>query len=373
MSTPSLGHDPSGEAAEPLVETVPRSADLHHVLIESQAFAKARTGAAVWQVASTVGLLFAALAAARFAAWTPAHPLLLLVLAGLLMRTFVLQHDCGHLSLFGTKRLNDACGTWLAFLTGIPFHAWRTEHNWHHAHQGKLSRRGVDSNNSPPTVEEAVANPKSSLARAKFISPLSIFGMGPLSLMVFRKRVKGFFFFKPAYVWPVPGLPALVKSVRLTNAGHALFHLALLAYLGPWVWLALVLPAMLVACGIGGLLFWVQHNFEHTYFAPDGGWDFVRAGLYGSSYLKLPAVLAWFTAHIGVHHVHHINVRIPNYRLEEARRGVPAIAAIAPLSLHDLKRCFDCLFWDGDAGRLITHEALPREAAAPAPAEATAA
>lgn len=350
---------PPAEGEPPVVERVPPSREHQHVLTESQRFAAADDRVAWWQVLSTLALFAAALALLHAAGWAPWRYALVLPLAGLFIRVFVLQHDCGHLSLFGGRKRNDAVGTLLATVTGVPYHAWRTEHNWHHAHQGKLSRRGVDSNNSPPTALEAAAAPGASAKRDRLVSPGFIFAMGPLSLMVFRKRVKGFFFFRDAYRWALPDVGALRRSVRLTNALHAAFMLALVLWLGPLQWLTAVLPAMAIACGIGGLLFWVQHNFEHTYFAPDESWDFALAGLQGSSYLRLPRLLAWFTAHIGVHHVHHVNVRIPNYRLEEARRGVPALAAIAPLSRRDLARCFTCLFWDEARGRLVPLGEVP--------------
>jgi omega-6 fatty acid desaturase (delta-12 desaturase) len=102
----------------------------------------------------------------------------------------------------------------------------------------------------------------------------------------------------------------------------------------------------------------VQHNFERTYHAPESAWQYVEAGLQGSSYLKLPALLAWCSADIGIHHVHHVHARVPNYRLEEARRALPALAAVPPLGWADLKRCFTHVYWDGGAGRMIDPVAL---------------
>jgi len=119
------------------------------------------------------------------------------------------------------------------------------------------------------------------------------------------------------------------------------------------VWAGLVLPAYFCAAGLGSLLFWVQHNFEHTYHAEESDWSFVAAGLHGASYLKLGGLWGWITASIGIHHVHHLNVLIPNYRLEEARRAVPEIATIPPLGRDDLRKCFTHVFWDADARKML--------------------
>jgi omega-6 fatty acid desaturase (delta-12 desaturase) len=358
MSTSSLPDQPATspepEVYEPVAERVPRSSGLQHVLVASQAYASANTAVAVRQVAVTLALIAAGLAAAKALAFTPWHVPLVLVLAGLWVRTFVLQHDCGHLSLFRTRRANDTVGQLLAFVTGVPYHAWRTEHNWHHAHTSKLSRRGLDSNTSPPTVDEAQANPKSSIKRAAIVSPQFIFAVGPMGFMVDRKRPRGYVFFKQAFRWPVPDAQGITRSVIKTNIGHAALMAGVFAWLGWATFLTVVPVAMAIACGFGAWLFWVQHNFEHTYYAPDETWDFVKAGLHGSSYLKLGALGAWFTAHIGLHHVHHVNVRIPNYRLDEARRGIPELAEVAPLDGKAFLRCFECHFWDDAQNRLVT-------------------
>jgi omega-6 fatty acid desaturase (delta-12 desaturase) len=353
VSLPAEATEPA-EIYEPLIDHVPPSRSLQHVLAASRAFASADDGLAWRQVVVTLGLLVGGVVSARWLAWTPWHLPLVLVLSGLWVRTFVLQHDCGHLCLFSSRALNDRVGQGLAFFTGVPFHAWRTEHNWHHAHQGKLSRRGLDSNTSPPTVAEAIAAPASSRARARIVSLRNLFALGPVGFMVNRKHPRGYLFFKPAFRWPVPDERGITRSVLVTDAVHLIVVLGFVANLGLPTFLAAILPAMAMACGFGSWLFWVQHNFEKTYYAPDETWDFVRAAIEGSSYLRLGPLGAWFTAHIGLHHVHHLNVRIPNYRLDAARQGIPELAEVAPLSGRDFKRCFECHFWDADGSRLVT-------------------
>lgn len=335
---------PADDRADPLVETRP--------------YAVGHDGVASWQVSSTLALLLALWTWGALAAPWQSWPALGLLASGLLVRLFVLQHDCGHQSLFSRRALNEAAGRLLAAVSGVAYHAWRSEHNWHHAHQGKLSHRGVDGMNSPMTREEALADPEKARATARAISPWSVGVLGAASLLILRKRPREFFQFREAFRWPVPDRDRLVKSIRWTNLGHLAVHAGVFAALGALPWLALYLLPLALAGVLGSWLFWVQHNFEQTYYADDATWRFADAGLHGASYLRLPGPLAWFTASIGLHHVHHLNPRIPNYRLEAARAGIPALAARPPLTVSDLRHSFDHVFWDEAAGRMVP---LPEE------------
>jgi omega-6 fatty acid desaturase (delta-12 desaturase) len=331
-------------------------------LAETRPFARSHNGIAGWQVVSTMAMLAAVWVCGALGAPWPSWPLLGLFAAGLIMRLFVLQHDCGHLSLFDRRPLNDGVGRLLACFSGVAYHTWRSEHNWHHAHQGKLSHRGVDGMNSPMTRLEAIADPRRALATARTITPANIGVLGAVSILVLRKRPHEFFQFREGFRWPIPDRDRLVKSIRWTNLGHALLHLGVFLWLGAPAWAALYLLPLALAGVIGSWMFWVQHNFEQTYHAEEADWKFVDAGLQGASYLALPGPLAWFTASIGLHHVHHLNPRIPNYRLEAARRAVPALSALAPLSGEALRRSFTHVFWDEETRRMVP---LPEECQKP--------
>lgn len=322
-------------------------------LAATRPFAQSHDGIAAWQVASTTALLAGVWGASALGAPVAAWPVLALLATGLIMRLFVLQHDCGHLSLVGSRGWNERVGRAIAVVTGIAFHAWRSEHNWHHAHQGKLSHRGVDGMNSPMTRAEALAEPERAIATDRTITPLKVGVLGMLSIVALRKRRHEFFQFREAFRWPVPDRDRLVRSIRWINGWHALLHAAVIALLGPAAWAALYLVPIALAGVIGSWLFWVQHNFEHTYHADDAHWSFVDAGVKGASYLRLPGLLGWFTADIGIHHVHHLNQRIPNYRLEAARTANPALACVAPLTREGLQRSFTHVFWDEAASRMV--------------------
>lgn len=315
-------------------------------------FRGASTARSLWQLASTLVLTAACLVLVTLWPTWWLKLLLVLPLAGLLVRLFVLQHDCGHGSLFNSRRANLWAGHLLACITSVPFRLWAAEHHWHHNNQGKLEHRGIDLMNSPLTLAEAARDPAGRAYRESRISAPGIFCIGAWSLLVQRKYTQDFFMFRKAFRWPVPHELKLRRSIWGANLGSLATHLALLFAIGWQNYLSFMVPASFIAAGCGSLLFWVQHNFEHTYYDTLADWRYDKVGTQGSSYLKLPQPLAWFTADIGLHHVHHLNAHIPNYRLEEARRAVPALAAIPPLTRVQLRDTFRKLFWDESARKL---------------------
>ena len=326
--------------------------DERELLISTRPFTAADDRVAVRQIAISASLFLTSLGAVRALPW-PWVIAALPVLVVSLVRLFVLQHDCGHHALFRSGRVNDAVGTVVSVLLGVPYDAWRTEHGWHHSHQGQLSARGIDRTNSPMTVAEAAAEPERAQQRARIISPAGVFVLGAISLTVLRKRAVGFFPFRQGFRWPVRDPAGLRRSITATVLAYAAIQLGLAAAVGPMRWLTLLLPAWFTAAGIGAWLFWVQHNFERTFHADDASWSLARVAVQGSSYLALPRPLAWVTADIGLHHVHHLNPRIPNYRLDEARRAIPALSAVAPLTADDIRASFRKVFWDAERGRMV--------------------
>lgn len=322
-------------------------------------YRKARPWLSLWQVVSTLSLSAACLALVTVYPQWWLKLVLVLPLAGLLVRIFVLQHDCGHASFFNGRAGNQVTGQLLASITTVPFKLWAAEHQWHHNNQGKLEHRGVDLMNSPMTLAEARNNPGGRQYREQKISALNIFLIGAYSLMVERKFVNDFFLFRKAFRWPIPNARKLRRSIWSANLGSLTLHVVLAALIG-WVnWLCVVLPAAFIGAGLGSLLFWVQHNFEDTYFDHVGQWQYNKVGTNGSSYLKLPALLNWFSASIGLHHVHHLNSGIPNYALEAARQGIPALAAVKPLNTAQLRDSFRKIFWDETTGKMTGFTAGP--------------
>lgn len=264
--------------------------------------------------------------------------------AAFLVRLFMVQHDCGHGSYFRSRWARDTVGSCIGVLTLTPYQYWRRTHAHHHAHSGDLDLRGFGDVDTL-TVEEYLALPKRKrLEYRVYRNPLSLLLIGPVFHFVVKHR------------YP-PGVPREWKqawaSIWWTNA--ALVGILVLATftigLGPF--LAVQIPVTILSGAAGILLFYVQHQFEETYWHRKPDWDFFEASVLGSSHLVLPAPLQWLTASIGIHHVHHLSSRIPNYRLQECLDANPELQQATRITLRDAARLFRLTLWDEDAGRMI--------------------
>jgi omega-6 fatty acid desaturase (delta-12 desaturase) len=294
---------------------------------------------------TTLGLLAVTGTAIHFAAKQSlvAAMVLAVPMAGLMVRTFILMHDCAHGSFFPSRRLNDAVGFVTGVLTLTPFAQWRRDHALHHASSGDLDRRG---HGDVPTLTVREYLAKSARERRLYRlvrHPLALLLGGPIHLAVgqrLRRRSRA-------------TRTSQVASVWLTNAAIAvLFATAFLTVGWTTVLLAYALPYY-VAAMVGVWLFYVQHQFEDAYWAPHETWDYVEAALRGSSHLRLPAVLQWFTGSIGLHHVHHVAPRIPNYRLQSCHDAHPVFARSPVITLRSGTAALRLALWDEQRQRLI--------------------
>jgi acyl-lipid omega-6 desaturase (Delta-12 desaturase) len=263
--------------------------------------------------------------------------------AGFLVRTFVVFHDCAHGSLFPSKLVNRWVGRLAGLLVLSPFERWRHDHAVHHGTSGDLERRGVGDIVTLTVGEYRVRPWSGRLAYRLIRNPLVMFGLGPIVAMVIGPRIA-----------TRAQRPRLRHSVLLTDA--AVFSLAVgLCWLIGWERLLLVwAPSALLAGSVGIWLFYVQHQFEDAYWQRSADWDYTEAALRGSSYLRLPRVLEFFTGHIGFHHVHHLNARIPNYNLRRAHRENSIFHQVPTLSLLDGLRAVHLKLWDQDRGKLVS-------------------
>jgi acyl-lipid omega-6 desaturase (Delta-12 desaturase) len=276
--------------------------------------------------------------------------------AGFLLRVFVMFHDCAHGSLLPSRRANAVLGTVLGLLVLSPFRRWRHDHAVHHATSGDLERRGV-GDIVTLTVTEYWARPwRGRVAYRLVRNPLVMFGLGPVFAMIVGPRIvaRG-------------ARPRMRNSVLGTDA-------ALVGLIGVLCWLIgwrdfLIVwaPPALLAGSVGIWLFYVQHQFEDAYWQSGDDWTYSDAALRGSSHLKLPRLLQFFTGNIGLHHVHHLNARIPNYNLQRAHDASPMFAAVPTLSLWSGLRSVRFKLWDEQAGRLVTFAQAGRRLR-PAPA-----
>jgi omega-6 fatty acid desaturase (delta-12 desaturase) len=263
--------------------------------------------------------------------------------AGFLVRTFVVFHDCAHGSLFASKRANRWVGRLAGLLVLSPFERWRHDHAVHHGTSGDLERRGVGDIVTLTVDEYRARSPRGRLAYRMTRNPLVMFGLGPIIAMVIGPRIA-----------TRAQRPRLRHSVLLTDA-----VIVSLVAVGCWLigWERLLLvwaPSALIAGSVGIWLFYVQHQFEDAYWQSADDWDYTEAALRGSSYLRLPRVLEFFTGYIGFHHVHHLNARIPNYNLRRAHRENAIFHQVPSLSLMDGLRAVHLKLWDPDRGKLVS-------------------
>lgn len=273
---------------------------------------------------------------------------------GFLARTFIVFHDCTHGSFWPTKRGNEWVGRLCGLLTLNAFATWRHEHAMHHATTGDLDRRGTGDLDTLTVAEYNAKSPKGQLAYRVFRSPLAMFGIGPVAALIIGPRI-----------WSSDQRPRLRHSVMLTDLAILVAGGALMILLSPLDVLLAWLPAVMIGGLVGIFMFYVQHQYEDVYWARHGEWSFAAAALLGSSYLRLPKVLQFFTGNIGLHHVHHMDARIPNYNLQRAHDEVPAFHTAPTFSLREAVKLTRFKLWDEDAGRMVTFEQAraPRSAA----------
>ena len=263
--------------------------------------------------------------------------------AGLLVRTFIFMHDCAHGSFLPWRRASELVGFVTGTLTLTPFGQWRRDHALHHASSGDLERRGHGDIQTLTVREYLARTPRGRLAYRLARHPAALLLVGPLYLMInqrFRPRSKA------------TG-DKQITSVWTTNAGIVVLG-ALTVLLFGWPALLVVyLPAIYLAAMAGIWLFYVQHQFEDAYWESAETWDYATAALHGSSHLVLPPVLQWFTGNIGLHHVHHLAPRIPNYRLQSCHDATPMLHVAPVLTLRDGISALRLALWDEDQRRMV--------------------
>ena len=265
--------------------------------------------------------------------------------AGFLVRTFIVFHDCAHGSFLRSKRANAALGAVLGVLLYMPFQSWRHKHAVHHATAGDLDRRGVGDVRTL-TVAEYRAQPWwGRLAYRLFRNPLIMFGLGPLWVVVLGPRVVS-----------RSASQRIRHSVIGTDLVLVLVASGFCWQLGWQTFLIMQAPPLLLTGTVGVWLFYVQHQFESTYWQSREAWSYDQAALQGSSYLKLPKVLQFFTGNIGFHHVHHLSARIPNYNLQPAHNATAGLQTVPTLSLWEALRAPRWKLWDEERERLVTFQ-----------------
>ena len=309
-------------------------------------FRRPSTVRSVWQLVSTALLLAGAWTLMYFSLGVGYWLTLLLAVpaAFFLVRLFIVQHDCGHGSFFRSPRVADIVGSALGVLTLTPYHYWKKAHAMHHATSGNLEHRGFGDIDTLTVDEYRALSRWGRFKYRMYRHPVILFGVGAVVHFFVRHR-----------------LPTIVPrtwtrarwSIFWTDVGLAAFVVGMGLLVGFRQFLLVHVPLMTISCSMGVWLFYVQHQFEPTYWEHDEQWAYNDAALVGSSYYRLPRLLQWATGNIGLHHVHHLSARIPNYRLQEALESIPELRRVTTLTLRESLRCVRLALWDERERKLV--------------------
>jgi omega-6 fatty acid desaturase (delta-12 desaturase) len=311
-------------------------------------------GRAIWQIANTIGpvlLLWITMFFVKDISLWLCIPLA--ILGGFfLVRTFIIFHDCGHGSFFKSKKANSVLGFITGILTFTPYHHWRWEHAMHHATNGDLDRRGI-GDIWTLTVEEYLASSRWMKVSYRFIrNPIILFIFAPIVLFFILERLPS-----------SKAKPREKRSVHLMNVTLLAWSVCMSMIYGFLPWLVIQVTMMSVAAICGLWLFYVQHQFEETYWAQSKDWDYTAAAMEGSSYYNLPRIMQWFSGNIGYHHIHHLNPLIPNYNLERCHNSDSYFQQAPELRLFSSLKSIQLRLWDEVNSRMITFRELKRQLA----------
>ena len=307
-----------------------------------------------WQIVNSMGPYVALWVAMYFTiSFSWLLTLGLAILAALfLVRIFIIFHDCGHGSYFKSKSANKVVGFVAGLMTLTPYRHWTWQHAVHHGTSGNLDERGIGDVWTMTVKEYKAAPLKLKLQYRLTRNPFILFVLGPLGLFVVYQR----FTYKHASRRDR-------NDVYKMNACIVAYAVAMSLIFGFWNFLWLQVVVTSISGGAGIWLFYVQHQFEDTYWRSGEDWDYTDSAMQGSSFYRLPAVLNWFSGNIGYHHIHHLSSRIPNYHLKACHEAEPFFQQVPVLTLRTSLKSLSLRLWDEDAGKLVGYRVLREKAA----------
>ena len=305
---------------------------------------------ALWQLLNTLipyGLVWALMCVTVNLSYWLTLPLAVLA-AGLLVRIFIIFHDCVHGSFLKPRRGNEMVGFITGLLTFTPYFHWRWQHGIHHGTAGDLDRRGSGDVWTLTVREYLESSRWRRLVYRLARNPLVLFLLAPVFYFAFAQRLPS-----------VAASRRERRSVWMTNAAIIMLVLVVARVLG-WRNYLLIQSTVLVLAGAAGTwLFYVQHQFDGVYWERSAAWDSTTAALQGSSYYKLPIILRWFSGNIGFHHIHHLNPRIPNYYLRKCHNAGPVFRQVKPVTVLSSLKCLSFRLWDEQRKQLVGYPQRP--------------
>jgi omega-6 fatty acid desaturase (delta-12 desaturase) len=299
----------------------------------------------MWQILNTLipyaGIWYLMVLSLQYPYWITL--LLSLPAAGLLIRAFIIFHDCGHGSFFRTRKTNDILGRIIGVLVFTPYSPWHQSHRVHHATSGNLDKRGVGDVWTLTLEEYKARSKRDQFLYRMYRNPFVMFVLGPIYMVLFRNRVT---------------TKMMSRQDRLdiytTNLGLLLTATVLSLLMGVKAYLLIQVPIIMIAHFLGIWLFYVQHQYDEVSWERGHQWDYKTAALSGSSFLMLPAVLQWFTGNIGFHHVHHLSSKIPNYNLASCHYENDLFRVVKPITLLSSFRSLRLRLWDETTRQMIS-------------------
>ncbi|MFC7061004.1 fatty acid desaturase [Halobacillus seohaensis] len=266
-----------------------------------------------------------------------------MIAGGFVIRMFIIFHDCTHMSFFQNKKANRIIGTITGIITLFPFEQWKREHSIHHATSSNLDKRGTGDVWVMTVDEYLEASFWGRMAYRLYRHPLVMFGLGPIYLFCISNRFNR------------KGAKRKERmNTHLTNASIVVIYGLLIWAIGWQAFLIIQFPILYVSGALGIWLFYVQHQFEDSYFEDESEWDFVKAAVDGSSYYKLPKILQWVSGSIGFHHVHHLSPRVPNYKLEEAHESTPPLQNATTITLASSLKSIRFRLYDTENKKFVS-------------------
>lgn len=314
-------------------------------------YEQANTKSSVWQLLNTL-VPFFLLWFLAYLSLDVSYVLTLLIAviaAGFLTRTFIIFHDCTHNSFFKSRKANEVIGTITGIITMFPFRQWQHSHSIHHATSGNLDKRGVGDVWVLTVDEYLSASPKEKLKYRLYRNPIVLFILGPIWAFLVVQRFN-----------KKKAKQKERNNTYLTNVSIVAICALLIWAIGWQSFLLVHLPIFMISGSMGIWLFYVQHQFEDSYFEWDDEWEYVKAAVEGSSFYKLPKVLQWMTGNIGYHHVHHLSPRVPNYHLEDAHNNAEPLKHVPTVTVSSSLKSIRFRLWNEETKSFVGFRDLKR-------------
>jgi omega-6 fatty acid desaturase (delta-12 desaturase) len=264
------------------------------------------------------------------------------------VRLFIIFHDCGHGSYFKSQKANRIIGMFFGILAFTPYDKWHNQHMRHHGTVGNLDKRGV-GDVWTMTKEEYQASDKWNRVKYRiYRNPLVMFGIGSLYVFLIQNRLTKKDMTRKEKL-----------NIYFTNAALLILFTGMSFAIGFGTFVILQLSILYIAAISGLWLFYLQHQYEDVTWFRNKEWNYRTVALEGSSFVKFPKLLQWFSGNIGFHHIHHLNARIPNYYLNTCYRENSVFKEVKPVTFIRSIKSLKLRLWDEQIQKMVSFNGRP--------------